>query len=86
MFALEGLWLIGALAVVYFVGVFTAQWAKDKLAGIPSELRTALRATEAAAKNDLLAAKSKVVAETATLLATAKARVAAEVSPQPPSA
>lgn len=78
---LEGFWLLGALSVVYLVGVFTSQWAKDKLAGIPSDLRKALRATEAAAKIELAAAQAKVVADTAKLLSNAKAKVSADLAP-----
>lgn len=83
MFSLEGLWLLAALAVTYVTGVFTAQWAKDKLTGIPGDLRTALASLETSAKNELAAAKAKVVADTATLLTNAKAKVAADLTPQP---
>lgn len=80
MFALDGLWLLGALAIVYLVGVFTSQWAKDKLAGVPADLRSALSTLEVAAKNELAAAKAKVVADTATLLSKGKAAAAAEAA------
>lgn len=80
MFGLDGLWLLGALAVVYLVGVFTSQWAKDKLSGVPADLRSALSTLEVAAKNELAAAKSKVVADTASLLAKGKAAAAAEAA------
>lgn len=83
MFGLDGFWLLGALAVTYITGVFTSQWAKDKLTGIPSDLRSALTALETSAKNELAAAKSRVVADTATLLTNAKARVAADLTPKP---
>lgn len=76
--ALEGVWLLGGFAVVYLVGVFTSQWAKDKLSGVPADLRSALSTLEAAAKKEIVAAKSKVVADTATLLAKGKAAVVAE--------
>lgn len=62
-FALEGFWLLGALAAVYLLGVFTAQYAKDKLSGVPSELRTALKALETKTTATVLAAKNKAVAD-----------------------
>lgn len=66
--ALEGFWLLGGFTVVYLVGVFTAQWAKDKLNGVPASLRSALNATEASALKQMHSAKEQVVANTATLL------------------
>lgn len=86
MFGLEGLWLVGALAVVYLTGVFTSQWAKDKLSGVPSDLRSALSSLETSAKNELAAARARVVADTATLLTTAKAKVAVDLAPAPAAA
>lgn len=83
MLELHGLWLLGALAVTYITGVFTSQWAKDKLSGIPGDLRSALTSLETSAKNELAAAKAKVVADTATLLTNAKAKVAADLAPAP---
>lgn len=87
---LDGFWLIGALAVTYLVGVFTAQWAKDKLLGIPSDLRSALRVVEAGARTELSAAKAKLVADTVGLLNKGKAavandatKVAGAVAPKP---
>lgn len=78
-FALEGIWLLGGFAVVYLIGVFTSQWAKDKINGVPSSLRSALKTTEAAAVKELAAARDRLVAETASLLAKGKAAAAAEV-------
>lgn len=86
MFDLDGIWLLGALVAVYFTGVFTGPWAKDKIMGVPSELRKALTALESSAKNELVIAKAKVVADTATLLSAAKAKVTADLSPQPSAA
>lgn len=83
MFDLNGFWLLAALAVVYLVGVFTSQWLKDKIAGIPADLRKALKSTETAALNELTAVKAKVVANTATLLSDAKQRVINDVTPKP---
>lgn len=76
-FALDGLWLLGALGVVYLAGVFTSQWVKDKIKGVPSDLRAALKTTEAASLAEVTSARDKVVAETATLLSRGKAVVAA---------
>lgn len=81
--SLEGLWLIGALGAMYAFGVFSAQWAKDKVTGLPAELRGALVSLETSAKNELAAAKAKVVADTATLLTNAKAKVASDLTPKP---
>lgn len=79
-FALDGFWLAAALAVAYLVGVFTSQYAKDKLTGVPSDLRAALKTTEASAVAELTAAKSKAVADVATFLAKGKAAAAAETA------
>lgn len=80
MFELHGLWLLGGFAVVYFVGVFTSQWAKDKINGVPSTLRSALKATESAAVKELAAARDKIVADTATLISRGKAAASAEIA------
>lgn len=77
--ALEGFWLLAGFAVVYFVGVFTAQWAKDKIKGVPGTLRAALRVTEAAALKELTLARDKIVADTATLIVKGKAAASAEI-------
>jgi hypothetical protein len=82
--ALEGFWLLAAFAVVYLIGVFTAQWAKDKINGVPSTLRSALKVTEAAAVKELHDARDRLVAETANLLAKGRAAVAAKFDPPPP--
>lgn len=76
-FFLKGFWLLGSFGVVYLVGVFTAQWAKDKLFGVPGDLRTALNALEAGAVKELAAARTKLVADTVGLLNRGKAAVAA---------
>ncbi len=84
--ALDGFWLLGAFALVYLVGVFTAQWAKDKLFGVPAELRSALKTLEAGAVKELAAARSKLVADTIGLIAKGKAAAAAEVAKVVPAA
>lgn len=80
-FALKGLWLFAGLAIVYVVGVMTAQWAKDKVNGVPVTLRNALNATEAAAVKEMKAAHDQVVVKTASLLAPAKAVVEPAATP-----
>lgn len=77
--ALEGFWLLAAFAIVYLVGVFTSQWAKDKLSGVPSDLRSALKTLEAGAVKELAAARAKLVADTVNLISRGKAAAATEV-------
>lgn len=76
-FALDGFWLLGALVLAVLIGIFIAQYVKDKIKGVPSPLRTALQATETAALNELEAAKAKVVSDVAALFAKAKSASAA---------
>lgn len=80
---LDGFWLIAAFAVVYLVGVFTSQWAKDKIKGVPSSLRTALKTTEASALAEINKVRDKAIADVASLLNKGKQAVAAEVAPAP---
>jgi hypothetical protein len=81
--ALDGFWLLGGLGVAYLVGVFTSQWLKDKINGVPSELRTALGASETAALNDLKAAKSDIVSKVIAKTKPAAAPAAAAAAPAP---
>lgn len=83
MFELSGLWLLFGLAAAYGTGVFTSQWAKDKVTGVPSDLRNALKALEAGAVKEMASAKARVVTDTASLLAAGKAAVAGEPVPVP---
>ena len=62
-FALDGFWLLGAGAAIFMLGVFTSQYIKDKIAGVPSDLRAALRALETKTAATVAAAKTKVVAD-----------------------
>jgi hypothetical protein len=78
--ALDGVWLIAGLGVAVLVGVFVAQYVKDKLKGVPAPLRAALSATESAALNELKAAQQKAIADVAGLLAKAKAAAKTDVS------
>lgn len=81
--ALDGFWLIGALLAVYVTGVFTSQWAKDKLSGIPAELRAGLKTQETAALAAVKAAQTKVIADVTGLLT--KTPVAAAVAVKVPA-
>ena len=92
-FALDGFWLLGAGALVYATGVFTAQFVKDKITGVPSELRAALKATESNALGELAKAKAAVLADignifkrSAAAVAPVAAPVAAPVTPAAPAA
>jgi hypothetical protein len=69
MFALNGLWLAGGLALAFLAGIFLSQWIKDKISGIPADLRTALSASQTAALNEIETAKKKVVADVAATFA-----------------
>jgi hypothetical protein len=84
--ALDGFWLLGGLALAYLTGVFTSQWVKDKISGVPAELRTAIKATESSALSELTKAKAAVVADVSKLFtkaatATAAAAPAAAAAP-----
>jgi len=70
---LDGFWLVGGLALAVLVGVFVAQYIKDKLTGVPSPLRAALKATEASALAELKKAEQAVVAEIAKKATAASA-------------
>lgn len=78
--ALEGFWLLAAFAVVYLVGVFTAQYAKDKIFGVPADLCAALKTMEAGALTELKNARAKLVADTIGLIAKGKAAASVEVA------
>lgn len=79
--ALDGVALLAALAVAALLGVFVAQYLKDKVSGVPSPLRAALQATEAAAVQSLKDAQAKVVSEVAGALSKPAAKIAAELAP-----
>jgi type IV secretory pathway TrbL component len=90
--ALDGFWLLGGLALVYLTGVFTAQYVKDKVSGVPSALRAALKATETNALAELEKAKNAVLADIGNIFkksaaaTTAAAPAAAAVAAAPASA
>lgn len=80
--ALDGFWLLGAFALVYLTGVFTAQYVKDKVFGVPSELRAALKATETNALAELAKAKAAVLADIGNIFKkSATATAAAPAAP-----
>lgn len=84
---LDGFWLIGALLATYLTGVFSSQWAKDKLTGFPAELRAGLKTQETAALSALKAAQAKVIADVAGLLTKATVKpVAPAAAPAPVAA
>jgi hypothetical protein len=74
--ALDGVALVAALAAAVVVGIFVAQWVKDKVTGVPSPLRTALKATEASALQAIKDAEASVVSELAGILPTKASAVA----------
>src|SRR5271169_4192931 len=77
MIELSGPWLLGALALAWLAGAFTARYIKDVFKGVPSSLRTALNATESNALSSLKAAEQKAIADVTGLLPAAKAAPAA---------
>ena len=85
-FALDGLWLLGSLVVAYLLGVFTAQYAKDKLTGVPSAVRTALKALEAKTATAVADAKAKAVADAVRAIAPAMPTPPAKVVVLPDAA
>ena len=84
MFALNGLWLAGGLALAFLAGVFLSQWIKDKISGVPADLRAALGASQTAALNEIAAAKKKVVADIASTFAKKVTAPAVPVPAIPP--
>ena len=83
---LHGFYLIAALVIAALVGVFCAQYIKDKLSGVPSPLRVALSATEAAALAAYNTAQAKLVTEVHTLVSEAAAKVATATASKPVAA
>lgn len=79
--ALDGVWLVAALAVAVLVGMFVSQYVKDTLKGVPSPLRAALKQTETNALAALKAAEQKAIADATGLLTAAKAAPAPAPTP-----
>jgi hypothetical protein len=74
---LELAWPWAAFLVVYLVGVFSSQWLKDTINGVPAELRTALSSAETSAVGAISAAKTKAIADVTNSLPHAAAKKAA---------
>jgi hypothetical protein len=81
--ALDGFWLLGALGAVFLLGVFSSQYIKDKISGVPSDLRAALRALETKASADVATAKAKVVADAVKTISPAMPVVVKPLTPAP---
>lgn len=65
------IWTYLALgAGLYLLGVFTSQWVKDTIKGVPTDLRTSLSTAEAAALQSLKDAKTKVAADITAFFAS----------------
>ena len=86
MFELSGLWLAGALVLVFLVGVFTSQYIKDVLKGVPSSLRSALKSTETYALSALKAAEQKAISDVTGLLPAIKTAAPATPAAKPAAA
>jgi hypothetical protein len=84
-FVLEGFWLLGAVVVAYLLGVFTSQYAKDKLRGVPSEVRAALRNLEAKALAQAAATKNKAVSDAVSAITPPMPAVAKPAPAAPPA-
>jgi hypothetical protein len=85
-FVLDGFWLAGALAAAYLLGVFTAQYAKDTLNGVPSDLRAVLKNVEAKALAALKRSKSNAVADAAAAISAPMPAAVKPVAPPAPPA
>lgn len=78
---LNSFWmLVGGGAALYLLGVFSSQWVKDKITGVPAELRAALSASETAALQALSDAKSRVISDVTSFFAPTPAPVTAPVA------
>ena len=88
--ALDGLWLVAALAGSFVAGGLLWPRVLDWLNGVPSALRTALNTAEKQALKSLSDAKLKLIADVTAPLAKAPAPAApvapAAVAPAAPAA
>lgn len=84
---LTGVWLLAGHALAFLVGIFTSQYIKDTLKGMPSQLRTALNAHEKTSLASLKDAETKAINDTMTKLGIAlpAAKPAAAVKPAAPA-
>jgi Tfp pilus assembly protein PilX len=80
----ELLFQIGVVIAVFFLGVFSSQWVKDKISGVPSDLRLALKAAQAAALRNVQAAQAKAVADATSAFTKAAVSVAPPKTPLVP--
>ena len=84
---LSGLWLLGGHVLAFLIGIFTSQYIKDTLLGMPGALRAALKAHEKTSLASLKDAETKAINDTMTKLGTAlpakpvAAKAAAPVAP-----
>lgn len=78
---LNSFWmLVGGGAALYLLGIFSSQWVKDKITGVPAELRAALSASETAALQALSDAKSRVISDVTSFFAPTPVPVTAPVA------
>lgn len=68
---LEGTWLIVALGGTFIAGVILSQTVKDKVFGVPSALRSALKVAEKNALTSLKSVQSKAVADVVNIFSQA---------------
>ena len=84
---LSGLWLLGGHGLAFLIGIFTSQYIKDTLLGMPGALRAALKAHEKTSLASLKDAETKAINDTMTKLGIAlpakpvAAKAAAPVAP-----
>ena len=84
---LSGLWLLGGHVLAFLIGIFTSQYIKDTLLGMPGALRAALKAHEKTSLASLKDAETKAINDTMTKLGIAlpakpvAAKAAAPVAP-----
>ena len=84
---LSGLWLLGGHVLAFLIGIFTSQYIKDTLLGMPGALRAALKAHEKTSLASLKDAETKAITDTMTKLGIAlpakpvAAKAAAPVAP-----
>ena len=77
----EFMFQLGVVIAVFFLGVFSSQWVKDKISGVPSDLRLALKAAQAAALRNVQAAQAKAVADATSAFTKAAVSVAPPKTP-----
>ena len=68
---LSGLWLLAGHVLAFLIGIFTSQYIKDTLKGMPGPLRAALKAHEKTSLASLKDAETKAINDTMTKLGIA---------------